>query len=418
MKTSLLLALAITFNLSLFAQTEISGEIYESTTWNTEGSPYIVSETVVIFDHVELVIEPGVEVKFNLGANMELRGKLTAIGTASNPILFTSNLLSPARHNWNGIKVIGNTDPVYSGGQVTMKYVRGEYAKTFIDMDIAYNGPYIFEYCTFYDNSKVNEDGGAPLTSFDHCDFKNNGQGLDWCQFDSKVTSSNFLNNGLGLEGIALVDGCYFSGNTIAMSPYGETKNCIAKNNEVAVKCSFNAVNNKFTGNSIFNNVVGVEIQSFFSESVDFTGNTICHNSFYDVKYLWMNNGDLSDNCWCSEDPEEIKGNIYDGYDDIAYGLVTFDPFNSGCELASIGTNSFETQVSVYPNPFNDQLIFSADSNEPISLEIMDLTGKKIFNAEFQNQLKIEELNVQSGIYLYRLVNSTGEEKIGKIIKQ
>jgi hypothetical protein len=299
-----------------------------------------------------------------------------------------------------------------------MHYVRGEYAKNLIDMDIAYNGPYIFKNCTFFDNSKVNVDGGGPLTKFEGCTFRENGTGADWCQFDSEAIGCNFIDNGQGLAGIDLVENCYFSGNTVAMSPYGVTKNCIVKNNDVGVKCSFNAVNNTFTGNQVFDNVVGVEIQTFFDEVVTFTGNVICNNSFYDIKYLHSSNADLSDNCWCSERDDVISGNIFDGYDDIAYGLVSFEPFNTDCGLVGLPGDAEMPVYTVYPNPFTNDLSFKSNQPDITTLTFTDLAGKVIFRTSFTNELNISDMELESGVYLYQLRDAQENVVMGKVVKQ
>ncbi|MBU0679888.1 MAG: hypothetical protein KKD73_00550, partial [Proteobacteria bacterium] len=57
-----------------------------------------------------LTIEPGVEVRFNLytqliiGASSGAPGSLVAQGTIGNPILFTSNQVTPAPGNWYGVR--------------------------------------------------------------------------------------------------------------------------------------------------------------------------------------------------------------------------------------------------------------------------------------------------------------------------
>ena len=45
------------------AQTNVSGALYSNTTWTAANSPYIVTANVIVFDGVQLTIEPGVTVK-------------------------------------------------------------------------------------------------------------------------------------------------------------------------------------------------------------------------------------------------------------------------------------------------------------------------------------------------------------------
>jgi parallel beta-helix repeat protein/predicted outer membrane repeat protein len=54
-----------------------------------EGSPYIISERVVVEKGSSLKIEPGVTILFHNRSSMEIRGRVRAIGTAANPIAWT-----------------------------------------------------------------------------------------------------------------------------------------------------------------------------------------------------------------------------------------------------------------------------------------------------------------------------------------
>jgi uncharacterized repeat protein (TIGR01451 family) len=85
----------------------VNSDITTDTTWTLAGSPYIVStDTVAVRNGAKLTINPGVEVRFQAGAQLQVRdnGQLQAIGTPSQPITFTSNLLTPSRGAWSGIR--------------------------------------------------------------------------------------------------------------------------------------------------------------------------------------------------------------------------------------------------------------------------------------------------------------------------
>jgi parallel beta-helix repeat protein len=91
--------------------TYVSGTISIDTTWTYEGSPYIVTGSISVYDTTSeptLTIEPGVEVRFNglyalyIGYS-SYKGILKAQGTASKPIVFTSNQLTPQPGDWYGI---------------------------------------------------------------------------------------------------------------------------------------------------------------------------------------------------------------------------------------------------------------------------------------------------------------------------
>ncbi len=157
-----------------FAQTSVSGGLYANANWTKVNSPYLVTDNYVIFQGVTLTIEPGTVVQISDDKGIELRGKMIAIGTSMDSITFTSASTSPSIGKWNGITVVGTTNPLGVGNQLTMEYVNGLYAKKFVNLDLAYHGPYIFNHCYFAYNYAVNEDGGMPETRFDNCVFESN----------------------------------------------------------------------------------------------------------------------------------------------------------------------------------------------------------------------------------------------------
>lgn len=406
-----------------YSQTNVSGSIFSNTKWTVTGSPYIVSGKLVVFEDALLTIEPGVVVKFNSEASIELRGKLRAAGNASDSITFTSNLETPSMNSWNGIKVIGTTDPLGVGEQVLMEYCKGMYAYIFINLDNAYHGPYIFRNCYFGNNFQVNEDGGMPSTIFENCKFVSNRTALNWCQFSSKVSNSKFINNVDGVKGFKIIDTCYFYGNTgVALEPYGKTSGCVIENNNVGVSATFNNENNTFVNNKILNNTVGIEIITFFNGSVNFTGNKICDNTNYNLKYLHVNNANLALNNWCSEDSSYIRSKIYDGYVDNSYGLVKYLPLAINEEPVVAGidplTGDNIAVVMVYPNPFENTIEIKTDNFSQSKVVLYSMDSKKVFQQMFTGSTIINTADLTNGIYFYELSGDQGIIKMGKIVKK
>jgi flagellar hook assembly protein FlgD len=109
LRTFLLVAASLLLGLAAHGDTTVGGTIATNTTWTAANSPYIVTSNVVVQGTAApvLTIEPGVTVKFNSGiemlVNYQAAGSLQANGTASAPIVFTSNAASPVAGSWRGL---------------------------------------------------------------------------------------------------------------------------------------------------------------------------------------------------------------------------------------------------------------------------------------------------------------------------
>lgn len=97
---------------------DVGGSIATDTTWTAANSPYVITETVTVEAGVTLTVEAGVTIMtLDMGQYLDVQGHLEAVGTAVDPILFTSNNDSPA-NNRSGITVSGSAN----FANVTMHY--------------------------------------------------------------------------------------------------------------------------------------------------------------------------------------------------------------------------------------------------------------------------------------------------------
>jgi hypothetical protein len=182
------------------------GFIPEGTVWTKGASPYRVRCDLQV---AGLTIEPGVRVVFEGDHLFQVTGWLTAIGTAAEPILFTS--ASPGTITWRGILVDG-TQP---GSELVHCVV--EYANT-SGLRLFDSTPRI-ERCTFRKNSKSTREGLAgPVNQ------SGEGGGLEAviAEGDLVLTECSFVENtsshggGLRVEmgtGTLRMEGCVVRGN-------------------------------------------------------------------------------------------------------------------------------------------------------------------------------------------------------------
>ncbi|RZK89379.1 MAG: T9SS C-terminal target domain-containing protein, partial [Hymenobacter sp.] len=90
----------------------VSGRITANTTW-TSNNIYLLQGFVFVESGVTLTIQPGTIIKGDLTSKGTLTikqgGKIDARGTASNPIVFTSNQPAGqrARGDWGGLIILG-----------------------------------------------------------------------------------------------------------------------------------------------------------------------------------------------------------------------------------------------------------------------------------------------------------------------
>lgn len=184
------------FCIRIHAQTNVSGGIYNSTTWHKINSPYIVTDTIVVFPGVTLTIEPGVTVKFDYHTILQIRqAEIIAIGTAADSITFTSNLVNSSVADWNGIFLYGSPP-----ANLTSK----------------------FDFCNFYFGDRVLRNQTSLSDSI-------------------RVRNSKFVHNNIGIynSNCLIADTCQFIYNVIngIYNNYGNLylNNCYVSHSQNAV---------------------------------------------------------------------------------------------------------------------------------------------------------------------------------------
>ena len=88
---------------------------------------------------------------------------------------------------------------------------------------------------------------------------------------------------------------------------------------------------------------------------------------------------------------------------------------------------SFDAEVKVYPNPTSSvaNIELKLNKNESLGFRVMDMTGKKVYDAGIQlysagnNTIAVPMQSLTAGVYFYTITNANGNMLVkGKIIKQ
>ena len=103
-------ALAITDGLDSHTITVCEGTFHggtltKDTTLLLNGSPYVITDNIVVTAGVTLTIQPGVMLQFRAGRSLIVEGRLVAVGTPSSPVVFTRHGAAP----WGAIVFLGST---------------------------------------------------------------------------------------------------------------------------------------------------------------------------------------------------------------------------------------------------------------------------------------------------------------------
>lgn len=417
MKNKLLAILFFIVSSLVYGQTNISGGLFKNTTWNTAGSPYIVTSDVALFPGYKLTIEPGVTIKFNSGTKLIVRGTLVATASSENKIVFTSNDNNPKKGSWKGIEVENN-----QGGNIIASHIKGEYADRFIRIMNSSNKEVLniknseIKHC---DYAFYGYDGHSDHTVvLDNLNVNNNNYAYIYAQ-NVTLTNSVFSDGEKGIHCWENIPRMYISDSefsNFSIWPFnmgGEIDNCHIHHNAVGIRMKPNLI---VKNSTIEANTIGIEAnypnpisgQNIFN-------NKICNSTQYNFKHLYSYSINIPNNCWCSNDKNEISKTIFDAYDDVSLGIVTFTPFKNVCSN-SLSTPTFSDTVDLlklYPNPAKGKITFSENING--NYKIYSMNGALVKQGIITKKLDVSQLS--KGVYLIKLYRQSNEFSIKRFIK-
>ncbi|WP_226913008.1 hypothetical protein [Flavicella marina] len=137
----------------LQGQVEANVTLYKDT-------EYLLTGALLVKDGYTLTIEAGTTVKVEAGQTdtyvaVEQGAKIMAAGTATDPITFTSNSVTPAAGDWGGIVIAGKTQ-TNKGDSVQSEVAGLNYGKSAADADPADNSGVLTYVVAEYTGAKIN----------------------------------------------------------------------------------------------------------------------------------------------------------------------------------------------------------------------------------------------------------------------
>lgn len=301
---------------AVIAQTSVSSGPVNGV-WTLSGSPYLIQGNILILNDSTLTIQPGVTVNFQGHYKLNVQGRLIAVGTTTDTIIFTA---SNTTTGWKGIR-FDNTPTTNDTSRIT--YCKVQYAfATGVSPD-NYGGGLFFNNsskmivsksrivnCKAFRGAGIYFSGSNcnPIISENTIAYNtndNDGGGGIFVDYGAPTIVKNIISNNAALGagsstssgGIFSSGGGIISGNTITnntsfMNGGGlSCTSCSAtiSNNTIAyntatygggVYCG--SINNPIFNDNIISNNSSTKGGGFFltaSTNLSLTNNIICNNS-------------------------------------------------------------------------------------------------------------------------------------------
>ncbi len=452
MKKSLLtLVFFILFSQTSFAATQISGQIRNNTTWTKSGSPYVITGLLEIAPGVKLTLEPGTVIEID--QEIHCYGLIEANGTPADSIYFKSNYKSNKPWRFIRVRDTKATDTfifnychfsyggeIYGFGKETYIITNsflGTEAKicNFQDSIKLYVANCYVYKTSFYlvgTNARIYNNifhkGGiasraTPYISIVGNKFDGAGNSLI-CEGEYNypmvvhIRNNVFENsaytaltvNGYGVATFDTLN--HLSGNIFVNNP------------GTAVKIIY--MKGKMTGNSIYNNGIGMSVKSWVGNNAfELEGNCIYDNDSLNFVNETEYGYQLGANWWGTVDSNDIATSIFDYGEDFKKGPVIFHPYliQPDCKLPNSVSNRVkqEDKPYAYPNPFGGTLHIKMAKNILIKeVCLYDVIGKMLIQltSVMDNKATIDASNLPRGSYFYKIYDTDSRVYSGKVLKQ
>ena len=260
----------------------------------------------------------------------------------------------------------------------------------------------------------------------DSCTFRNNNTGQNSNPgYYMCIRNCIYIKNQIGLMAGAAcsVANCILDSNTV----YGIYKdmscNDTVHNTEIKYNGTGIATHPAGGGcggiiyiynNFIENNNIGILVQALGgTQQFNIYQNCICSNATYNFQNQTALNINATNNCWCSTNSSYIESTIYDAYDDINKGIVTYNPIDPVLCPMILPTGLVDNTLNLdllYPNPTTNYFSIKTNAKGEKIINLFDISGKNVLSKSVNNEDIISVANLEEGIYT--LIIKTNERVI------
>lgn len=319
---------------ALYSTSVVEGNILQDTTWASINSPYLITQKVIVYPDVTLIIEPGTKVMFleDSNVNLYVQGELIAKGTPAERIIFTSS----SKTDCSGGLVIA--------GEANIENCNIEFTKYGIHIS---NGSVTIRNNIISKNWYGIEVLDSSVVFVEENIIQNNSwRGIYSINSDTIINNNKIKNNGITGNNFGIYcDSCNISNNTISRNQIGISCNSGVINNNRIIENKFHGIlcsaiegSPPITIN--YNTVRGNEDMGIFLRNYSapiINQNNIYANSKYDIWNETNNEIDARNNWWGESVTEKMAlggnpknlYNIYDYFDDNNYTPVDYSQWLS-----------------------------------------------------------------------------------------
>ncbi len=123
---------------------------------------------------------------------------------------------------------------------------------------------------------------------------------------------------------------------------------------------------------------------------------------------------------WSNGDTDNVLENVVGG----EYTVTITD--TDGCSMdltfnlqtTVSNENIVRNELAMFPNPVSDVLQFDLEQGDGYQIELMDISGRKLFQGKLNSSLTMDMSSYNTGLYFVNIMNSEGERFVGKVMKK